>query len=298
MSQDIFINLKHFLDYLRAEKGLALNTALSYESDIKQFINHLSNIKIDHCAQINKDHITSFCAEQTKAKISAKSLYRKLCALRRFFNFLVKEKIITINPCLNLVLPKVEKKLPKYALVNDIEEMIKAPSSDNDLGLRDALIITMLYATGLRVSELINLKISDVDINRGFLSTLGKGNKERVVPLHERAIILFKAYIDGPRVNLLADSKSDLVFIRKGGQILSRQSIWKIIKKYALLAGIKDLSPHQLRHSFATHLLEGGINLRALQILLGHKDLATTEIYTHVNKKRLIEIYDRYHPRS
>lgn len=298
MPQDITINLKHFLAYLRAEKGLALNTALSYESDIKQFINHLSNIKIDHCAQINKDHITNFCAEQTKAKISAKSLYRKLCALRRFFSFLVKEKIITINPCLNLVLPKVEKKLPKYALVNDIEEMIKAPSPDNDRGLRDGLIITMLYATGLRVSELINLKINDVDINRGFLTTLGKGSKERVVPLHERAIILFKAYIDGPRVNLLADSKSDLVFIRKGGQILSRQSIWKIIKKYALLAGIKDLSPHQLRHSFATHLLEGGINLRALQILLGHKDLATTEIYTHVNKKRLIEIYDRYHPRS
>jgi integrase/recombinase XerD len=296
--REIITRLSQFLAYLRVEKGLAQNTIMAYESDIRQFFHHLEDYQIEQCAYINQSHISSFCEWQTKENISAKSLHRKVSALRRFFAFLKKERLISINPTLDFILPKVEKKLPQYALINEIEKLIKTPTFAHDRGLRDTSIIATLYATGLRVSELIGLKLGDIDLNRGFLETLGKGKKERVVPLNERALSLLELYLQNARINLLGNNFSDLVFIRKGGASLSRQSVWKIIKKYAQAAGIKDLSPHKLRHSFATHLLEGGINLRALQILLGHTDLATTEIYMHVDKRRLMEIYDKYHPRS
>lgn len=291
--------LEQFLAYMRVERGLSHNTIISYSSDVRQFFSYLHSVDDVALHEIHRDHIGKFCEVYGENLSSAKSLHRKLSALRRFFRFLRKEQKIEIDPSADIILPKVEKTLPKYARVDEINDLLAGPSDCSTRGVRDAAIIAMLYATGLRVSELIGLKLYDLDLVTGFVKTIGKGKKQRMIPLNERAIGLLANYLDTAREVLLCDGDSDLVFIRKHGFQLSRQSIWKIIKKYALLSGLKsDFSPHQIRHSFATHLLEGGINLRALQMMLGHNDLATTEIYLHVDKTRLIALYDKYHPRS
>lgn len=287
-----------FLVYLKVEKGLADNTIASYGSDLRQFFEHVAALGVSEANKITRAHLSSFCEELAAHNNSAKTLHRKLSALRKFFWYLRKEGLISTNPAQDFPLPKVEKTLPKYAKPDQIEELFKVPKVSTTRGLRDAAIIAILYACGLRVSELISLKLLDLDLSRGFLQTMGKGSKERVVPLNERALGIIANYLQHARPNLLGQSSSDILFIRKSGLPLSRQSVWKIIKKYAQLAGVKELSPHKLRHSFATHLLLGGINLRALQLMLGHSDLATTEIYMHVDKRRLKELYDQYHPRS
>ncbi len=297
MQNELLGLLEQFLAYLKVERALAENTIVSYSSDLRLFFTFLAD-QIQKVEQINKEHISRFCEDRFKNQTSAKSLHRNLCSLRRFFRFLQKEKRITINPASEIFLPKVEKTLPKFAKKEQIDSLILKPSTNSIRGMRDAAIIAMLYATGLRVSELIKLKLFDIDWSRGFLKTLGKGKKERVVPLNEKALGIVANYFSHARPKLLNEKASDLVFIRKDGKALSRQSVWKIIKKYAALSGINDFSPHKLRHSFATHLLEGGINLRALQLMLGHSDLATTEIYMHVDKRRLMELYDKHHPRS
>lgn len=298
-NHDLYAMLEQFLAYLRVERGLAENTILSYGSDLRLFFAFLQSDEIHDCTKVTAAHVSKFCQARTDNAISAKSLHRCLSALRRYFWFLRKEGVITVSPVADLTLPKGEKKLPKAARVDEIDRLLSLPKTESSRGLRDAAIISLLYASGLRVSELIALKLSDFDFMRGYLKTLGKGKKERVVPLNERALGVIAAYLESSRPLLLNDKISDVFFIRKDGKSLSRQAVWKIIKKYAVLAGMKgDFSPHQLRHSFATHLLEGGINLRALQLMLGHSDLATTEIYMHVDKKRLMVLYDQYHPRS
>lgn len=289
--------LEQFLAYLKVERGLADNTIFSYGSDLRLFFTFLSGKNIYLLKDVTKDEIAHFCQSRSEALMSAKSLHRNISSLRRFFKFLLKEKKIGINPISEVHLPKVEKTLPRYAKKEQIDAMLERPTN-SERGLRDAAIISVLYASGLRVSELSNLKLFDIDWSRGFLKTLGKGKKERVVPLNERALGFLASYFTYSRPKLLGEHQSDLVFIRKGGKILSRITIWKIIKKYALLSGMDDFSPHKLRHSFATHLLEGGVNLRALQLMLGHTDLSTTEIYMHVDKRRLMELYDKHHPRS
>jgi len=290
--------LEQFLAFLRVEKGLSPNTLLSYSSDIRHFLSFLTELDITELQQVGRQQVSKYCERRGENQISSKSLHRNLSALRHFFNFLRKEGLIHIDPTLDIGLPKVEKTLPKYANVDEIDALLKKPGN-SVRGIRDAAIIALLYASGLRVSELIMLSIFDVDLLSGFLKTMGKGKKERLVPLNEKASSLISHYLQESRPCLLHDQKSDILFIRKGGIRLSRQSVWKIIKKYGQLAGLKaDFSPHQLRHSFATHLLEGGINLRALQLMLGHSDLATTEIYMHVDKTRLVALYNEHHPRS
>lgn len=290
--------LEQFLAYAKVEKGLSPNTIAAYGSDLRCFLALLADLNRIFIHQVQREQVVAFCEERARDAISAKSVHRALCAIRRYFLFARKEGLIAINPADDIDLPRVEKRLPKAFLVDDIDEMLKKPEVQRVRGMRDAAIIAVLYGAGLRVSELSSLKLGDLDLLRGFLLTLGKGNKERVVPLNERALSFILCYLEHGRGHLLAGYESDLLFIRKGGAALSRQSIWKIIKKYASLAGIKDLSPHKLRHSFATHLLEGGINLRALQLLLGHADLSTTEIYMSVDKKRLMLLYEKYHPRA
>lgn len=291
--------LEQFLAYLRVERGLAENTIVSYGSDLRLFFSFLKTDSIYDSKSVTSTHVSKFCELRTKDSISAKSLHRSLSAMRRFFWFLRKEGKVVVSPVGEISLPKVEKKLPKVAGTEDIDRMLSMPKTSSSRGLRDAAIISLLYASGLRVSELIALKLTDFDFLRGYLKTLGKGKKERVVPLNERAQGIIANYLESSRPLLLNNKISDVFFIRKDGRSLSRQAVWKIIKKYAALSGMKgDFSPHQLRHSFATHLLEGGINLRALQLMLGHSDLATTEIYMHVDKKRLMILYDQYHPRS
>lgn len=293
---DIF--LEQFLAYLRVERGLSQNTLLSYSSDIRHFFSFMATLNILQAQAITREHVSKYCQERGENHISATSLHRNLSALRRFFKFLRKENKIHIDPTVDIDLPKVEKRLPKYANISEIDALLKMPN-DSIRGARDAAIIAVLYASGLRVSELVTLSVFDVDLMSSFLKTLGKGKKERLVPLNEKAASLIAHYLQISRPKLLDNASSDILFIRKNGIALSRQSVWKIIKKYARLSGMKgDFSPHQLRHSFATHLLEGGINLRALQLMLGHSDLATTEIYMHVDKTRLAALYDEHHPRS
>lgn len=290
--------LEQFLAYSKVEKGLSLNTLLAYSSDLRHFFAFLAEQQILLVARVKRENIIAFIEYRAHENISAKSAHRSMCALRRFFFFARKEGFIAASPAADIDLPRVEKRLPKAVKLQDIDEMITKPKRHNARGLRDAAIIGVLYGAGLRVSELASIKLSELDLMRGFIKTLGKGQKERVVPLNERALALIAAYLEQGRPGLLGPGTSPLVFIRKGGLSISRISIWKIIKKYAQLAGILDLSPHGLRHSFATHLLEGGINLRALQLLLGHSDLATTEIYMSVDKKRLMLLYEKYHPRA
>jgi integrase/recombinase XerD len=293
---DIF--LEQFLAYLRVERGLSPNTLLSYSSDIRHFLLFMASMEIFLAQAIKREHVSKYCQARGEQDIRATSLHRNLSALRRFFKFLRKENKIHIDPTLDIDLPKVEKKLPKYANVDEIDALLEMPN-DSVRGARDAAIIAVLYASGLRVSELATLTLFDVDLVSGFLKTLGKGKKERLVPLNEKATSLIAHYLQISRPKLLDNASSDVLFIRKNGIALSRQMVWKIIKKYARLSGMKaDFSPHQLRHSFATHLLEGGINLRALQLMLGHSDLATTEIYLHVDKTRLVALYNEHHPRS
>lgn len=295
----LYFFLDQFLSFSRVEKGLADNTIFSYSSDLRIFFSYLGELKITTIDGVTREHIASFSAKRAQEAISAKSMHRSLCAIRRYFLFLRKEGKINASPSDDIELPRVESRLPKSAPLKDIDQILTRPSGHSPRGSRDAAIIAILYAAGLRVSELIFLKVGDIDFQRGFLRTIGKGHKERVVPLNEKALHLVEDYVASARPRLLSQKVSDWLFIRKNGLALSRQSVWKIIKKYALLAGLgTNLSPHQLRHSFATHLLEGGINLRALQLLLGHADLATTEIYTHVDKKRLLALYDEHHPRS
>lgn len=289
--------LEQYLAYVRVERGLAENTIMAYRSDLKIFFDFI-NLKGILFKDIEASDIADFSKYRIKLGITPKSLHREICSLRRFFLFARQEKIILNNPCSDIVLPRVAKRLPQTYRVESIDEMLLKTPKNQVRGLRDTAIIALLYGSGLRVSELLSLKLSDIDFMRGFLTTLGKGQKERVVPLNERALSLIVNYLTEARPSLLNENTSNFLFIRKGGESLSRQSIWKIIKKYAGLVGIKDLSPHKLRHSFATHLLEGGINLRALQLLLGHADLSTTEIYMSVDKKRLIMLYEKYHPRA
>ncbi|HXW53385.1 MAG TPA: site-specific tyrosine recombinase XerD [Myxococcota bacterium] len=295
----LYILLEQFLAFLKVEKGLAENTIYSYGQDLRQFLAFLVAKDLEDVTRISREHVSGFCALRADNNTSAKTLHRNLSAIRRFFWFLRKEGKIVVDPAGDIDLPKVEKKLPKIAPLQEINELINKPPVNSIRGLRDVAIIALLYASGLRVSELINLKTSDLNFEAGYLKTMGKGKKERVVPINERALALIQRYFAASRQQLLDGKISDLVFAKKGGSKLSRQSVWKIIKKYALLSGMKaDFSPHQLRHSFATHLLEGGINLRALQLMLGHCDLATTEIYMHVDKTRLKALYDQHHPRS
>lgn len=290
--------LEQFLAYVKVEKGLSRNTLAAYRSDLCCFFAFLADRELTQVHQVQRQHVADFCEDRARSNISAKSMHRALCAIRRYFLFARKEGVITLNPADDVDLPRVEKRLPQAFLVEAIDDLLKKPDVMRVRGMRDAAIIAVLYGAGLRVSELSSLKLNDLDLIRGFLMTTGKGNKDRLVPLNERALLLVKAYLEQGRSYLLSEAESELLFIRKGGKALSRISIWKIIKKYADLAGIKGLSPHKLRHSFATHLLEGGINLRALQLLLGHADLATTEIYMSVDKKRLMLLYEKYHPRA
>ena len=298
-NSDLIANLEQFLAYLKVEKGLSHNTLSAYNSDLKAFFAYLLQQNIKQARLVSREHISSYCMLRHEENICATSLHRSLCSIRRYFWFLRKENKLVTSPASSIELPRIKRKLPEATPLKSIDKLVSKPNKNSARGLRDAAIISVLYATGLRVSELIKLELADLDLNHGYVKSMGKGQKERVIPLNERALNLLCAYLDAGRGQFLNNKPSSWVFVRKHGLALSRISVWKIIKKYALLAGLDTgLSPHKLRHSFATHLLEGGINLRALQLLLGHSDLATTEIYMSVDRQRLILLYDQHHPRA
>lgn len=286
-----------FLDYLAVEKGLAKNSLSSYSIDLRHFGHWLNDQKLE-LDGVERLHIVRYFQSLRSAGISARSVARALAAIRGLFRFLVAERHLKRDPTENLENPKLWTTLPKSLLPEEVESLLAAPDRGTPAGLRDHAMLELLYATGLRVSELIRVRIDDLVMDAGFLRTMGKGSKERIVPFGDAARDAIVEYREKARPQL--DKRGDPhLFLSNRGRPMSRQAFWMKIVKYARQAGIKShISPHVLRHSFATHLLENGADLRSVQMMLGHSDISTTQIYTHVSRARLQKLYDQFHPRA
>jgi integrase/recombinase XerD len=286
-----------YLDYLTVEKGLAKNSLSSYAADLRHFGHHLADKPIDLDA-VDRLAIVRYFQTLRNAGISARSVARALAAIRGLFRFLVAERHLKHDPTENLENPKVWTNLPKSLQPSEVEALLRAPDRETPHGLRDRAMLELLYATGLRVSELVHVKVDDVVMDAGFLRTMGKGSKERIVPFGDAARDAIVEYVERGRAHF--DRGGDVhLFLSNRGRSMTRQAFWMKIVKYAREAGITThISPHVLRHSFATHLLENGADLRSVQMMLGHSDISTTQIYTHVSRARLQKLYERYHPRA
>ena len=286
-----------FLDYLAVEKGLAKNSLSAYTIDLRHFGHYLNDQGVD-LDRVERIHIVKYFQSLRMAGISARSVARALAAIRGLFRFLVSERHLKKDPTENLENPKLWSTLPKSLQPSEVEALLAAPDRSTPDGLRDAAMLELLYATGLRVSELIKVRIDEVVLDAGFLRTIGKGSKERIVPFGDTARDVILKYMESGRLEL--DKHSDPhLFLSRLGRPMSRQSFWKKITRYARQADIKaHISPHVLRHAFATHLLENGADLRSVQMMLGHADISTTQIYTHVSRARLQKMYEAFHPRA
>ena len=276
-----------FLNYLSVERGLSNNTISSYRRDLNKYAIYLDRQKISSVANAERETITDFMFNQKEKGLAAVSISRNLVAIKTFYRFLVKERILKKDPTSVIESPKLWKKLPEVMSLAEVESLIKSPNLKRSQGIRDRAIIEMMYATGMRASELVNLKLEDVNLEVGFVRCLGKGKKERIVPLGSKAREALVRYRDKVRPKIAKERVVSYVFLSRLGKSISRQSLWKIIKRYAREAKIKKvIKPHTLRHSFATHLLEGGADLRSVQEMLGHSDISTTQLYTHIHKDR------------
>ncbi len=287
-----------FLHYLAAEKRLADNTIVSYQADISSFLHFLvpKKISIQHVSPIQ---IRDFFSACKKKGISTRSNARRLSCLRSFFRFLQAEKIIKSDPSYLLDLPKSGRPLPENLSLDEVKQLLNGPGEKTPLAIRNTAMLYLLYATGMRVSELVNLQLASINLNSGFARVLGKGTKERLIPFTEKAKEKITFYLQESRKFLLKKKQSNFLFVTNRANAMTRLRFWQIIRETAYKADIdKKISPHMLRHSFATHLLEHGADLRSVQIMLGHSDIATTQIYTHVDNKRLKAIHQKFHPRS
>lgn len=291
--------LKDFEYYLKNEKGSSKNTIASYLTDLKQYVLFLDTYhQISKPKLIEKKHIEGFL-KSTKKKVSAKSLARKLTAIKSFHHFLTIEKEVDEDIAKGFSAPKVEKSLPQVLSVDEVVSILEQVDKTKTLGLRNIALLELIYGSGLRVSELLDIKMEDIHLNQGYVIVKGKGDKERMVPISDMSTIALRNYIIKSREQIIKDQKINYLFVNQDGQHLSRQGFFKLLKKLANDAGVTtDCSPHTLRHSFATHLLENGMDLRTLQSLLGHEDISTTQIYTHISQKRIKEIYRNAHPRA
>jgi integrase/recombinase XerD len=287
-----------FLNYLSVERGLSRNTIVSYREDINTYIDFLKGRHIDTLSSTTKNNITDFMLSQKDKGLATNSVARRLAAIKAFYKFLVRERILKTDPSSLIESPKLWKKIPQTLSANEVDALLSQPNIRDRQGIRDKAILESLYATGMRVSEAVNLKLDNINLDVGFLRCFGKGNKERIIPLGAKAINSLKRYLKTSRPQLLKKKQSDFLFLNRSGKKISRQSLWKIIKRYARVARIKKpIKPHILRHSFATHLLERGADLRSVQEMLGHANISTTQIYTHVSKERLKAIHKMFHPR-
>jgi len=287
-----------FLNYLSVERGLSNNTIISYKEDLKCYIDFLMSRSINVLSKVTKNDITDFMLFQKDKGLTANSIARRLAAIKSFHRFLLRERILNTDPTNLVDSPKLWKKVPETLSLNEVEALINQPDIRDKQGIRDRAFLETLYATGMRISELANLKIDNVNLEVGFVRCIGKGNKERIIPLGKKAIQNINRYLQISRPKLLNKKESEFLFLNRFGKKISRQSLWKIIKRYARDAGIKKpIKPHILRHSFATHLLERGADLRSVQEMLGHANISTTQIYTHINKDRLKTIHRTFHPR-
>jgi integrase/recombinase XerD len=290
--------LEQFYHHLGVERGLAPLTLESYASDLQNFREYLHHAGLASWEEVSLPDLQSYLAELEKRGLAATSRARRLSALRQFFRFLQQEDKLPANPVELLDSPRLPMKLPKVLGEKEVEALLAAADGTTPLGLRDAALLEVLYATGLRVSELVGLTLKQVDLRRGVVRPLGKGSKERLVPMVPQAVEKLRRYLAEGRPHLLKERDNAFLFLNSKGKPLTRQGFWKLLRKYALKANVRRLSPHVLRHSFATHLLSRGANLRVLQLLLGHADLATTQIYTHLEAERLKATHRKAHPRS
>ncbi|MDD3296225.1 MAG: site-specific tyrosine recombinase XerD [Candidatus Omnitrophica bacterium] len=292
------VYLEAFIDYIKIEKGLAYNSLYAYGHDLNKYLEYLSERGIKDLKSINRQVISDFLFLSRK-NMAPVSISRMLSTIKSFHKFLLREKISGTDPSDLIEAPKIEKKIPSCLSCEEVNNLLKTPSFKKAQGLRDRTILELMYATGLRVSELSGLKAADINLDVGFIKCKGKGSKERIVPIGKTAASYLSKYSLQARGKLLGKKSSLYLFLAQGGRPLSRQSIWKMIKSMVKRAGIKTaVSPHTLRHSFATHLLERGADLRSVQEMLGHASITTTQIYTHVNKVRLKKIHSQFHPRA
>lgn len=291
--------IDRFLNYLLVEKGLARATLESYSRDLLRFADFMERNGRSTVSAEDTPLLLKHLIQMRSEGLGARSRARHLVALRGFYRFLVQEKLLALDPAKLLDLPKTTLKLPDVLGVEEVQRLLNAPDARTPQGIRDAAMLEVLYAAGLRVSELVRLKIQDVHLDAGFVRVLGKGSKERVVPIgqYAREKILF--YLEHARGRLVRGQASPYLFLARAGRPMSRQGFWKLLRQHAASAGLlKKVTPHSLRHSFASHLLEGGADLRAVQLMLGHADISTTQIYTHVTRDRLRELHRRFHPRG
>jgi len=291
--------IKQFLDYISIEKGLSQNTIESYGRDLFKFGKYLKSHGIEKPKEVKKNNISKYLYFLKDKGLAASSISRNLVAIKMFFRFLVTEHVLKEDAAGLLESPRLTQSLPDVMDIGEVTRILEAPNKRDTLGVRDTAALELMYATGMRVSELVGLVLNNLNMDVGFVRCSGKGGKERIIPIGSKAKTALQKYIEKSRPKLLKRSPDTHIFISRLGKKISRQSFWKIIKKYTKLAGIKkDISPHTLRHSFATHLLEKGADLRSVQEMLGHADISTTQIYTHINKARLKGIHRKFHPRG
>ncbi|WP_232696231.1 site-specific tyrosine recombinase XerD [Brevibacillus daliensis] len=291
--------IDQFSHFLAVEKGLSTNTLESYQHDLVMYTAYLNEQGICNMEESTRSHIVGYLLMLQEKGRATSTLSRNLASIRAFYQFLVRDRYLNNDPSIHLETPKIEKRLPKVLSVEQVERLLDGPQGTSPNSYRDKAMLELLYATGIRVSELVSLQFGDINLEMGFLKCMGKGSKERIIPLGSIAITAIRTYLEKGRPHLVKAGTDQALFLNHLGKQITRQGFWKIIKKHALEAGIQsDITPHTLRHSFATHLLENGADLRSVQEMLGHADISTTQIYTHVTKTRIKDVYAKTHPRA
>lgn len=292
-------HLQTFIHDLSVERGLSNNTLQAYERDLTSYLLFLKERGLLKVEDAQREDILGFMKKMHDDRRATSTISRNMASIRSFYHYLFRYHFITQDPTQHIETPKLQKKLPHVLSMKEVEMLLQAPDASTPMGQRDRAMLEVLYATGIRVTELVTLLLDDVHLQMEFIKCMGKGSKERIIPLGSMAIASLEVYIENARTILDKKNRSPYLFLNRQGKHMSRQGFWKIIKKYALqVNSTKSVTPHTLRHSFATHLLENGADLRAVQEMLGHADISTTQIYTHVNKKRLKDVYAQSHPRA
>lgn len=295
--------IQAFLDHLEVERRLSPHTVMAYRNDLGQFLAYLEGLEVVQrprgWGNVTRDHIIGYLLAMREREYASTTIARKSAAIRSFFAFLLNQHLLTADPTAELDAPRVERSLPEVLSLEEVERLLAAPDPATPTGLRDKALLELLYATGLRVSEVVGLDLDDIDLQSGTLRCVGKGNKERLLPLYQRVLNILRDYLTMARPHFQAREDEQAFFLNRRGQRLTRQGLWLIIKQYVDQVGIQgEVTPHTLRHSFATHMLRGGAGLREIQQILGHASIATTQIYTHVSPDHLRKAYDEAHPRA
>ncbi len=291
--------IRSFLNYLRVEKALSQNTIDAYRRDLMKFAEYASRKGLQKPAQVKRAEVVDFLGTLYARKLDARSVARHLVSLRQFFRYLLTDELIEEDPAIGVESPRFRQSLPEFLSVEEVERLLAQPDVSTAIGLRNKAMIELLYSAGLRVSELCSLGVDDLHPEAGSLRCMGKGNKERLVPVGRRALAIVQAYLKKARPEILGELTSKYLFVNRNGNKLDRINFWKLLGVYGRKAGLrKALKPHMLRHSFATHLLDRGGDLRSVQLMLGHSDISTTQIYTHVIEERLKKVYRAHHPRA